>query len=62
MLLTLLSSVSASGLRMVAMTCQPLAAKYWAVTLPMPLLAPVIKIVFMWLGVLGWIGEKLVLG
>ena len=41
-----LSSVSASGRRMVATTFQPLSRKSRAVALPMPLLAPVMTIVF----------------
>jgi hypothetical protein len=41
-----LSSVSLSGLRIVAMTFQPFEANSWAVALPSPEEAPVMKIVF----------------
>ena len=46
MLSSLVRSCSFSGLRIVAMTFQPLCWKYFAVAFPMPLLAPVMKIVF----------------
>src|SRR6267154_1324018 len=46
MLPTLFSSVSVSGLRMVAITFQPLEANNFAVAFPKPVEAPVMKIVF----------------
>src|SRR5258706_7796756 len=43
------NSVSFSGLRIVAITFQPLAANSFAVALPNPVEAPVMKIVFIFL-------------